>query len=207
MGAPCHPCPSSSSLHPAAIVSLRPDEYRPENRETRLPEDFDMQFRMEQARGFVWGTQPMIANYHSFLKESCPNELEYLRRLVQTRCNAYKYLGNGVCSGAPPIESSEQEIAVSKISIYAGRSGNAVTSGRFRTPVIFSEGWKASDGSYAVALTNISDDAQPLSLTVDPARYGVRGRYYVSRIDSEGVHALDGPIRGPFSFGSSIFPP
>lgn len=188
---------SYSSLVYPPYDDLWPDEYRPANRETELPEEFNMQFRMEQARGFVWGTQPMIANYHSFLRETRPAELEYFRRLVKTRANAPEYLGRGICTRCPPIAAPKADVPVSRISIYAGRWGSQVTSGVVSSPLIFSEGWKSADGGYAVALTNISDGELPVRFELDPADYGIRGRYRINLITSEG--------RVPFDEGQGLF--
>lgn len=195
---------SYSSLVYPPYDDLWPDEFRPANRETELPEAFNNQFRMEQARGFVWGTQPMIANYHSFLRESRPLELEYLKRLVLTRMNAPEYLGSGICTRGPEIPCRRDSIDVSRISIYAGRHGNAVTSARIETPVIFSEGWKSQQGGYAVAIANISDESQPLQFEVDPADYGIKGSYKVNVIDSEGRHVLLPKHKGLLTIDTNI---
>lgn len=195
---------SYSSLVYPPYDDLWPEEFRPANRETELPEAFNSQFRMEQARGFVWGTQPMIANYHSFLRESRPQELEYLRRLVLTRMNAPEYLCTGICTRGPEIPCACDSIDVSRISIYAGRHGNAVTSARIETPVIFSEGWKSQQGGYAVAITNISDTEQPVRFEVDPARYGIKGSFRVNIIDSEGRREMMPRHRGTLAVDMSI---
>jgi len=195
---------SYSSLVYPPYDDLWPEEFRPANRETELPEEFNSQFRMEQAKGFVWGTQPMIANYHSFLRESRPLELEYLRRLVRTRMNAPEYLGSGICTGGPEIACVRDSIDVSRISIYAGRHGNAVTSARIETPVLFSEGWRSIAGGYAVAVTNISDTEQPLCFEVNPADYGIKGSYVVNIIDSEGRRPLLGHRRGSLAVDMRI---
>jgi len=181
-----------------------PDEFRPANRETELPEEFNSQFRMEQARSFVWGTQPMIANYHSFLRETRPRELEYLKRIVLTRMNAFAYLGEGICAGSPPVPSEEAVIPVSRTNIYAGRYGSAVTRGEITSPVLFSEGWKSASGGYAIAVTNISDCSQPLKFSVNPADYGISGRYDVFLIDSQGRSAIGESRKGILDIDTDI---
>jgi len=181
-----------------------PDEFRPANRETELPEDFNSQFRMEQAKGFVWGTQPMIANYHSFLRNSRPLELEYLKRIVLTRRNAPEYLGCGICAGAPSVPSPQMTIDVSRISIYAGRFGNAVTKSTIEVPQIYSEGWLSADGNYAVALTNISDDTLPVRFAVNPSDYGIKGPYSVNIIDCDGRRELLPKRRGVLDIDLTI---
>lgn len=207
---------SYSSLVYPPYDDLWPDEYRPANRETELPEEFNMQFRMEQARAFVWGTQPMIANYHSFLRQTRPEELEYFRKLVQTRAQAPEYLGRGVCTRCPEIKSPTAEVPVSRISIYAGRWGNSVTCSVMNSQTIFSEGWKSADGGYAVALTNISDGTLPLHFELNPSDYGIRGRYKINLItpsgrvpylsEGSGIFSFDGNIEGRDCFLVEIVP-
>ena len=69
---------SYSSLVTPPYDELWPKEYAPVNTEQPLDDIFNKQFLMEQARSFVWGMQPTIANYHSFLVSEKKEEIDYL---------------------------------------------------------------------------------------------------------------------------------
>jgi len=189
---------SYSSLVYPPYDDMWPVEFRPANAETELPEEFNMQFRMEQAKGFVWGTQPMIANYHSFLKQTRPQEMEFLKKIVKTRHNAPEYLGCGVYTRFPEVPSEQISIPVSRISIYAGRTGNTVTRGEVNVSSIYSGGWISADRGCAVALANITDEAQPVGFVFNPSDYGIKGKYNVNIIDSEGRRSFAMGVNGPF---------
>ncbi len=164
---------SYSSLVYPPYDELWPDEFRPANSETPLPDEFDMQYRMEQARSFVWGMQLTLANYHSFLDEEKREEMEYLANLVKVRRKGLKYLLYGSMERTPDIARPVQEIDLSRVSIYAGRKGSTVTRSRASEPVVYAGTWKAEDGNVATALVNISDEPQSISYTVNTADYGL----------------------------------
>ena len=164
---------SYSSLVYPPYDDLWPDEFRPQNRETSLPDEFNMQFRMEQARAFVWGMQPTLANYHGFLWDEKPREMEFLMRLVAVRHRALKYLLHGVYTRVPPLEVPRSDISLSRISIYAGRTGSTVTSATKSEPTIYSGAWRAADGSVALALANISDEEWTCHLRFPAAEYDI----------------------------------
>ena len=173
-----------------------PAEYRPDNCETLLPDEFNVQFRLEQARGFVWGLQPMIANYHSFLRTSRRQELDFLARIIKVRARSREYLVEGRYSRPPHIASAEMEFPVSKVSIYAGRFGSTVTRNVAKSTALLSGGWMSPDGNYAVAIANISDDAQPASFSFNPEEYGFNGRYRVNVEEGNGRKPLIDDVTG-----------
>lgn len=150
-----------------------PAEYRPKNKETELPEIYNSQYLMEQSRAFVWGMQPTIANYHSFLTQSRKAEIDFLMDLSRTRYKALKYLLYGVYYRSPEIKSSVVNIDISKISIYAGRKGNTVTSYKETVPTIYSGAWKASDGCLGIALANISSKKSMAKFSIEASEYGL----------------------------------
>lgn len=173
-----------------------PAEYRPDNCETLLPEEFNTQFRLEQARGFVWGLQPMIANYHSFLRTSRRQELDFLSEIIKVRARCPEYLVEGRYSRPPRIASAELEFPVSRMSIYAGRFGSTVTRNDTTAPALHSGGWTSREGNYAVAVANISDEAQPVRFPFDPERYGIEGRYRVNVERGAGRELLVDDVSG-----------
>lgn len=162
---------SYSSLVYPPYDEMWPVEYSPKNKETELPENYNFQYLMEQSRAFVWGMQPTIANYHSFLTRSRKAEIDFLMDLSRTRYKALKYLLYGVYFRAPEIKSSIIDIDISKISIYAGREGNTVTSYKETVPTIYSGVWKASDGCVGIALANISNEKSAVEFSMKAFEY------------------------------------
>ena len=178
---------SYSSLVYPPYDDLWPEEFRPQNREQSLPDDFNRQFRMEQARAFVWGMQPTLANYHAFLWQEKPQEMAFLRRIAAVRRKALKYLLYGVYTHVPDMGVlPAEEIELSKISIYAGRTGRTVSSERKRVPTLYAGGWKARDGAVAFSFANISDQPYSGSLRFSAGEYGIEGACRVYLITEKG---------------------
>ena len=122
-----------------------------------------MQFRMEQARSFVFGMQPMIANYHAFLDEMREPEMDFLRRLAETRREYAKYLLFGEMERTPAMDVPYAEIDISKVSIYAFTDGKSAAEIKKNVPLLYSGMWKAKDGESALFIVNICDEPQRLA--------------------------------------------
>ena len=177
---------SYSSLVYPPYDELWPKEFYPANSETLLPEEFNMQFRMEQARSFTWGMQPTLANYHSFLFEKRKSEMEFLMDLIRTRYNSLGYLLHGRFMGIPGLESEEITIPISKVSIYAGRKGDTVTRYEKTINTLFSSAWLDKEGNLGVAVSNILDFPAEVVLRIDPKQYGIPASGSINMITSEG---------------------
>lgn len=188
---------SYSSLTYPPYDDLWPAEFRPSNREQPLPDKFNSQFRMEQARAFVWGMQPTIANWHESLAVSKRTEADFLVRIARVRQKALKYLLYGVMVRPPEISVPVAEIPISQISIYAGRTGSTVRESAKRVPLVYCGAWRSGDGNIAVALASISDGEVPVRFDFRAEDYGVRplrkatmiseaGRKAIARADSRG---------------------
>ncbi|NLB26595.1 MAG: hypothetical protein GX820_07885, partial [Bacteroidales bacterium] len=109
---------SYSSLVTPPWDELWPKQYRPENPEQLLDKRFNKQFLMEQARSFVWGMQPTIANYHTFLDNDRKQEMHYLMDIAKIRYKNLKYLLYGEFCRSPEINSPMEKIDISRLSIY-----------------------------------------------------------------------------------------
>jgi hypothetical protein len=181
---------SYSSLVYPPYDELWPKEFRPSNAETLLPEEFNMQFRMEQARAFIWGMQPTLANYHSFLFDKRKAEMEFLVDLIKTRYNALDYLLNGEMVALPEIPSVKMIIPISKISIYVGRKEDKVTRYEKEVNTVYAGSWLSKDGNLGIAVSNIADKAAEVVFTVDSGRYGIPVSGQVSLITAEGKSPL-----------------
>jgi len=145
---------------------------------------------MEQARSFVWGMQPTIANYHSFLVSERKEEIDYLINIVKTRYNALDYLLNGEFCRNPDLKVPSEDIKISKLSIYAGRTGETVTTFEKNVPSLYVGTWKAKNGNIAVALASISDEIIPVDFTIDPKNYNISSEGKVNIIKASGKKYL-----------------
>lgn len=181
---------SYSSLVYPPYDELWPKEFYPANAETLLPEEFNMQFRLEQARSFIWGMQPTLANYHSFLYDKRKSEMDFLEDLVKTRYNALDYLLYGRFMGLPEFDSKEVTIPISKVSIYAGRTGDMVTRYEKTIRTLLAGAWLSRKGNLGIAVTNISDEDAEINFTVDAGKYGIPASGSVNLISSGGKESL-----------------
>jgi hypothetical protein len=99
----------------------------------------------------------------------------------------------------PEMNIPTKEIDISRLSIYAGKTGNTVTTLNAEVPVIYTGAWKAEDGNVGIAVASITDDPYQLNFGADATDYGLppEGNIYV--IDVEGRRLLstysDGKIQ------------
>lgn len=190
---------SYSSLIVPPYDDLWPREYAPKDPEELLSEDFNKQYLMEQARTFVWGTTPTIANYRSFLATQRKEEIEYLINLSRIRQEGLKYLLYGEMLRSPAMDIPEEEIDISRLSIYAGKTGQTVTALKAEVPVVYTGTWKAEDGDVGIAVASISDDPFQLNFSTDASDYDLppEGNIYVIDIDGRRLLSAytDGQIR------------
>lgn len=129
---------------------------------------------MEQARSFVWGIQPMIANYKDFLATDRKEEIDYLMKLARIRSQGLKYLLHGKFVWPPEIKTPEQEMKISRLSIYAGRETERVTELQGKYPTVYAGVWKSDNGMLGVAIASIFDQAFPVKLRFDTETYGLK---------------------------------
>ncbi len=151
-----------------------PKEFAPADAETPLNPEFNQQFLMEQARSFVWGIQPMISNYQPFLDTIRANEIGYIARLAKVRQSGLKYFVHGEFMRPPRLAIPEENVIISKLSIYAGRN-EKVTRFEKAYPEIYTAAWKSADNNLAVALASISKTAFPVNFVLSTADYGIDG--------------------------------
>ena len=165
-----------------------PEKYRSPLSETLLPATFNKQLCMEQARTFVWGTQPMIVNYHSFVREHRPQEIAYVARLARLRYAALEYLQDGKMMRTPKIDSPIEEIDIAKMSTYGGAKGNGQTVFPFkkRVPVLYAGAWQSAEGNVAVALTNIADQEEVVRFNLAAEEYELPCSGEIYKLDENG---------------------
>ena len=115
---------------------------RPDGCETLLPDRYNLQFRMEQARALVYGMQPTIANYHAFLNQARSREMDFALLLARTRMQYLDYLLYG------SMESRD------------GKSAPQITK---EIPLLYTGMWKSPVGKLALFIVNIGDEPQSVS--------------------------------------------
>ncbi len=158
---------------------LWPKDSVPEHPLQLLDERFRYQFRLEQARSFVWGQQPCLSNFRPEHLTQRRADLAYIRQLVQLRQAALPYLLYGTFLRPPRMNIPEMEIDMSRLSIYAGQQ-DAVREYRKRVPQYLAGAWRATDGRVAVAVANIADTDHKIHFTLSRTEHGVpdRGRIF-----------------------------
>lgn len=177
---------SYSSLAYPPYDDLWPARTAPPNALQPLDRKYSRQFRLEQARSFVWGMQPTIANFLPWQLTDRKAEIDYALALARLRSRFPQYLLRGTFLRPPPLGVPEVDVMVSRVSIYASRGGGT-TEYQKRAPAALSGAWRAPNGRVAIMIASISDEALSVGLRIDPALYGFRrgGRLY----------RMDGPSR------------
>jgi hypothetical protein len=188
-----------SSLTAPPYDDLWPREHAPKAPLALLDRKFSRQFALEQARAFVWGQQPTIANFLPSHLADRAEEMDYLVRLVRTRRHALKYLARGTMLPAPALDVPVVEIDFSRLSIYAGQ-GERVRAFRKTVPAALGATWRALDGDVGIALASIVDE--PVQVTVRGVAGDDRGVLPAPtyRIDATGRRRLDTPAGTPWRF-------
>ncbi len=179
-----------SSLLVPPYDELWPEEYAPKKPLEMLDKSFNKQFLMEQARSFVWGMQPTIANYQEFLARERKTEIDFLLNLARIRNQALKYLLYGKFLRSPEIDTPEGEFDISRLSIYAGKRGESVTTFRSSFPLLYSGTWQADDKDIGIAIASISDDPLNVAFSFSSDTYELppSGNIYI--IDNKGKRVL-----------------
>ncbi|CAL1516460.1 DUF6259 domain-containing protein [Chitinophaga sp. MM2321] len=185
-----------SSLLTPPYDELWPAEHRPANTLQPLDTIFNKQFLMEQARSYTWGMQPMISNYLPNLATERKTEIDYLLTLAKVRNKCLKYLLHGEFRRAPEMVIPEEELSISKLSIYAGQK-EKVTTFHKKYPVIYSSSWKSADNMLGIAIASIHDKVYPVKLNFKSADYDLpaSGKVYL-------VNATGKKLLGSYSNGN-----
>ena len=186
-----HPCVLTfgnySSLTMPPYDELWPAVCAPKEPSQLLDRKFSRQFYLEQARAFVWGQQPTIANFLPAHLAQRPDEIEYVVRLAKIRLHAMKYLLQGTFLRPPELHAPEDTLDFSRLSIYAGQNGG-LKEFQHRVPLALAGAWRAPDGNVAIAMASIADQALALELGVEARDYGLPKNAAIYRIDETGRH-------------------
>ena len=178
-----------SSLTMPPYDDLWPAGFAPKEPLRLLDRKFSRQFLMEQARAFVWGQQPAIANFLPAHLEQRKEEVDYILRLAALRAKTTAYLLHGTFLRPPELHAPVATLDMSRLSIYAGQQGG-LTEFKKEYPLVWAGAWRAPDGKVAIALASVADEPIDLSLTVDPKYYGISPRARITRVDPVASHPL-----------------
>lgn len=168
-----------SSLTLPPYDDLWPAQFAPKEPLKLLDPKFSTQFRMEQARAFLWGQQPTIANFKPAHLQERPDEIAFALRLARLRPAALKYLQEGTMLAPPVVDTETQEIPISRLSIYAGQQ-DALKEYAKRVPLVMASTWRAPDGKLGLAIANIAGQRQSAVITLDAIKHGLpkSGRFF-----------------------------
>jgi hypothetical protein len=189
---------SYSSLAYPPYDDLWPAKTMPPNALQPLDRRYSRQFRLEQARSFVWGMQPTIANFLPWQLTERREEIDYALGLARLRNRFPEYLLRGTFLRPPTLDAPEIDVTISRVSIYASRGGGA-TEYQKRSPAALSGAWRAPDGKVAIMIASIADDSLSLTVQVDPAAYGFTRGGRIFRVDGTSRERLT-------DFGASTLP-
>ncbi len=177
-----------SSLTMPPYDDLWPAETAPKEPMKLLDQKFSAQFRLEQARAFVWGQQPTLANFRPSQFEERAGEIAFALRLARLRMQALPWLQQGTMLRPPATGLPDEAIDISRLSIYAGQQEPLKQYGKPCPPVLASA-WRAPDASVAVVLVNVTDQARQLSLHLDRATCGISDTDRLSVLTADNSHS------------------
>lgn len=180
---------SYSSLSYPPYDDLWPADQRPATALQPLDRRYRHQFYLEQARSFVWGMQPTIANFFPWQLTDRPQEMRYALDLARLRNRFPEYLLRGTFLRAPELGAPEIDVTISRVSIYAGRDRGRVTEYVKKAPSAIAGAWRSPAGRVAINVASIVEEPQTLAVRIDPAAYGFRRGGRIVRVD--------GPTRTP----------
>ena len=161
-----------ASLTMPPYDALWPKETAPAKPLALLDRKFSQQFRMEQARAFVWGQTPTLANFRPEHLDSRSAEIDFVIRLAKLRQRAAEFLLHGTMLRTPRMVTPDSAMPISRLSIYAGQQG-ALSEYEASYPLVLASTWESPEGGVGVVLANIADTAQRVAFTLDSANWPI----------------------------------
>jgi hypothetical protein len=178
-----------SSLTLPPYDDLWPAQFAPKEPLKLLDRTYSRQFYLEQARVFVWGQQPTIANFMPTHIVDRSEEIRFVLDLASLRLKALKYLQHGTFLRPPTIEAPNVSIPLSRLSIYAGQREGQTAWERSYGGVL-SSAWRADDGNVALVFASILDTALSVPYAADLRSYGLPTSGRIVRLDQDGERNL-----------------
>jgi hypothetical protein len=168
---------------------LWPADKRPPTALAPLDAKYVRQFHLEQARMFVWGMQPTIANFLPDQLTTRREEIDYLERLAKLRYGLRDFFVRGTFLRAPTLDVPSSDLLLSRISIYAARLGGPTEAHR-TSPDVLASAWRAPDGRVAIALASIGKEPINAKIRFPAGAYGLTARARVTRHDDVGARSM-----------------
>jgi hypothetical protein len=168
---------------------LWPVEKRPATAMQLLDPKYVRQFYLEQARMFVWGMQPTIANFRANQLTERRKQIDYLEQLAKLRYGMRDIFQLGTFLTPPVVEVPSADVLLSRISIYAARLGGPIEA-HTTTPVVLSSAWRSPKNRVAIALASISDDTVDAVIKLPARAYGLAPATRIVRHDITGTTEL-----------------
>jgi hypothetical protein len=194
-----------SSLTRPPYDDLWPAETAPKAPLELLDRKFSTQFRLEQARAFVWGQQPTIANFQPSHLVDRKEEMDFVLQLSRLRTAAAKFLRDGVFLRPPAIAAPDVEIPMSRLSIYAGQQG-AVKEFTKTQPMALASAWQAPDGTIGIVLVNIGEPPLTLLIHLTQSEYPIPTQGTILRITPVGNTPIVEFINARVEFTADLAP-
>ncbi len=178
-----------SSLTMPPYDDLWPPEFAPAKPLELLDRKYSRQFCLEQARAFVWGQQPTLANFLPAQLTDRAEELDFVMRLARLRSRAGKYLLHGTLLRPPRVRGPSATLDMSRLSIYAGREGG-LTAFQKPSPLVLAGAWRAPDGSVGIAVVSIADEPIRVTLDLPERAYGLPPKTGAYQMDEAARRSL-----------------
>ncbi|HOZ49954.1 MAG TPA: DUF6259 domain-containing protein [Candidatus Hydrogenedentes bacterium] len=194
-----------ASLTMPPYDELWPEETAPAQPLALLDRKFAPQFRMEQARAFVWGQVPTVANFRPDHLESRADEMAFALGLARLRQRAVPFLLYGTMLRPPVMDIAEADMPISRLSIYAGQQG-ALSEYEARYPLVLASCWRSPEGNVAVVVTNIADTPQRVTFTVDADTWPIARQGTVRILEHSGAERSAAYVEGHAAIDEDLAP-
>ncbi|MGC9052502.1 MAG: DUF6259 domain-containing protein [Candidatus Hydrogenedens sp.] len=153
-----------ASLTEPPYDSLWTRKFAPPEPLRTLDKTWNTQFRYEQACAFVWGQQPMIANYKKELWNERKEELEFVLKLAKLRYKFREYFLQGELLKPLPEDMPDNWDEIC-LSVYAYRKEGGKIFNR-RGNLLLTMPWKTDSGKTALAVANADNKDRLLKFTI-----------------------------------------
>lgn len=153
-----------ASLTEPPYDTLWSGEFAPSEPLRTLDKKWNTQFRYEQACAFVWGQQPMIANYKKELWDERKEELEFTLKLATLRYKFREYFLHGELL-KPLTEDMSDNWEEICLSVYAYRKEGGKIFNR-RGNILLTMPWRTDSGKTALAVANADNQERLLEFTI-----------------------------------------
>lgn len=138
-----------------------------------IPTDIEssMPFREKVAKEFIWGSQLGWFGIKHIMTPEAAVEAEYLRNLSQCRKYGHNFFVTGRFLGEFAASADNVHIVMNK-------------TGAVDVPSVMGSRWQAEDGTYGIALVNISNEDHAVEVSF-PAKAG--GAYGLKTFGKDGL--------------------